>query len=345
MVNYEWNIRVKRVNSLGKEYYQDIVSNDLVPGDIFMVPENMKMPCDAILLSGSSIVNESMLTGESIPVIKNPLPNVDHEIYNPEEDKMYTLYSGTEIIQNRVIAGLEATGLVIRTNFDTLKGSLIKSILFPKPNRFNFYSDSLKFIAVLSLFSVVGFLISLKASLDNLSTLEIVLKGLDLITITVPPALPAAMSAGLVFAMSRLKKDQIYWISPHRINVAGRIKSIVFDKTGTLTEDSLRFKGVAVADNNEFENLIGNLDNLAKEESKRSLVCNGVPDPDEIRERWVQCMITCHAIAQVQERFIGDPLDIEMFLATKWILSEEISENKGEHIELASFYPEGKNNC
>lgn len=46
-------------------------------------------------------MNEAMLTGESIPIIKNPLPKIDKEQYDPEEDKIYTLYSGTEVIQTR----------------------------------------------------------------------------------------------------------------------------------------------------------------------------------------------------------------------------------------------------
>jgi len=55
------------------------------------------MPCDVALLSGTCIVNESMLTGESIPVIKNPLPRTD-DVYNVDEDSKYTLYSGTKVI-------------------------------------------------------------------------------------------------------------------------------------------------------------------------------------------------------------------------------------------------------
>ena len=46
-------------------------------------------------------------------------------------------------------------------------------------------------------------------------------RGLDLITVTVPPALPAAMSCGIVFAINRLKKKDIFCISPPRINMAG----------------------------------------------------------------------------------------------------------------------------
>jgi cation-transporting P-type ATPase 13A2 len=45
-----------------------------VPGDIVVVPEGMLLPCDMIQLSGSSIVNESILTGESIPVMKGSMP-------------------------------------------------------------------------------------------------------------------------------------------------------------------------------------------------------------------------------------------------------------------------------
>ena len=46
-------------------------------------------------------------------------------------------------------------------------------------------------------------------------------RSLSLITITVPPALPAAMSCGIVFAINRLKKKDIFCISPPRINMAG----------------------------------------------------------------------------------------------------------------------------
>lgn len=49
-------------------------SNNLVPGDIVQIPEMCTLPCDLTLMTGSCIVNESMLTGESIPVIKNALP-------------------------------------------------------------------------------------------------------------------------------------------------------------------------------------------------------------------------------------------------------------------------------
>ena len=74
-----------------------IDSEDLVPGDVIEIPEMCSMPCDLILLTGSCIVNESMLTGESIPVIKNSLP-FTNDIYDVNSDSKYTLYGGTKVI-------------------------------------------------------------------------------------------------------------------------------------------------------------------------------------------------------------------------------------------------------
>ncbi len=53
-----------------------------------------------------------------------------------------------------------------------------------------------------------------------------------MITIAVPPALPAALSAGLVYAQNRLKKANIFCISPRSINICGSINTVVFDKVG-----------------------------------------------------------------------------------------------------------------
>ena len=77
---------------------QTLQSGELVPGDIIEVPSYKKLPCDAILLSGLCVVNEAMLTGESVPVVKAELPRVDKEIYNCAGDKKYTLFSGTSVI-------------------------------------------------------------------------------------------------------------------------------------------------------------------------------------------------------------------------------------------------------
>ena len=60
-------------------------------------------------------------------------------------------------------------------------------------------------------------------------------KFLDLISISVPPGLPASMSVGIAYSINRLKSSGIYCISPDKIILGGRVNLICFDKTGTLT--------------------------------------------------------------------------------------------------------------
>jgi P-type E1-E2 ATPase len=72
-------------------------STELVPGDVMEIPENCSIPCDILLLTGSCIVNEAMLTGESIPVIKNSIP-FTNEVYDPSSDTKATLFGGTKVI-------------------------------------------------------------------------------------------------------------------------------------------------------------------------------------------------------------------------------------------------------
>ena len=58
----------------------------------------------------------------------------------------------------------------------------------------------------------------------------IIKRVLDIVTIVVPPALPAAMTVGMVYAQSRLKTAGIFCISPPRINLCGKLKLFCFDK-------------------------------------------------------------------------------------------------------------------
>jgi cation-transporting ATPase 13A3/4/5 len=95
MASYTCSVKVMR--SGNENEVKEISSSDLVPGDVIEIPENTAMPCDLLLLTGSCIVNESMLTGESIPVIKNSLPYTNDR-YDIESDSKYTLYGGTKVI-------------------------------------------------------------------------------------------------------------------------------------------------------------------------------------------------------------------------------------------------------
>lgn len=80
---------------------------------------------------------------------------------------------------------------MLRTAYATLKGQLVRSIMYPKPVDFSFTKDLFKFVFIMSLIAACGFAYTIAIMIirgANIS--KIILRALDIITIVVPPALP-----------------------------------------------------------------------------------------------------------------------------------------------------------
>lgn len=130
----------------------------------------------ACLLVGHyfAVVKDVPLTsslGESVPVSKVPttnesllLLNLSATSLNPEVAKHF-LFSGTKIIRaRRPQDGQDdeavALAIVVRTGFNTTKGALVRSMLFPKPSGFKLYKDAFRYITVMAGVAVIGFIAS-----------------------------------------------------------------------------------------------------------------------------------------------------------------------------------------
>ncbi|KAF1822987.1 uncharacterized protein K489DRAFT_319905 [Dissoconium aciculare CBS 342.82] len=336
IARFESDIRVLRSG-----FWRYIESSELVPGDVYEVtdPNLAQFPCDSLLLSGDCIVNESMLTGESVPVSKTPATDHTLDMLDLGSSTIHAdvakhmLFSGTKIIRARRPQddkGDEAAALalVVRTGFNTTKGALVRSMLFPKPSGFKFYRDSFRYISVMAGIAAVGFV----ASFINFIRLGlewhlIIVRALDLITIVVPPALPATLTIGTNFALQRLKAKNIFCISPQRVNVGGKLDVMCFDKTGTLTEDGLDVLGVRVVSrpSNRFSDILTESSALLP-----GAVYERDPTTDYAANKAIlYAMATCHSLRIVDGEFIGDPLDLKMFEFTGWQFEEGVEHSGG----------------
>lgn len=328
----------------GKDLYEEVESSQLVPGDVVVVPTfNSVLQYDAVLINGNVIVNESMLTGESVPVTKTPLPfhnqsSKDQQLvyYDEKEHSKHTLFSGTKVMQTRYYGGVYVKALVVRVGFQTSKGELIRSIMFPKPVDFRFNSQIHKFIGVLACIASMGFIYSVILKSQHGAELkEILISALDLITIVIPPALPAAMTIGIIYAQSRLTKNKIYCTSPRSINISGCINCVCFDKTGTLTEDNLSFNEVIPLIENKckfgkpFDEKAMQTTSKQVERENHLLSANGDYSP------LMLCLASCHSLTIIDQKLIGDPLDLQMFEATGWVLEEPDVEDETKFDLLA----------
>lgn len=323
------------VRALRNGFWTQVSSAELVPGDVYEVtdPTLTLVPCDSILLSGDCILNESMLTGESVPVSKVPMTTEALDLLDLSTSSVHAtvgrhfLFSGTKIIRARRPQSTDedeeaaALAMVARTGFNTTKGALVRSMLFPKPTGFKFYRDSFRYIMVMAMIAGVGFIVSLVNFVRlGVHWHTIIIRALDLITIVVPPALPATLTIGTNFALRRLRDKQIFCISPQRVNVGGKLDLVAFDKTGTLTEDGLDVLGVRVVEqpSRKFGELFEDASALIPGASFQR-------DPTVDYGSHLQIMFamaTCHSLRIVNDELIGDPLDQKMFEFTQWSFDE-----------------------
>lgn len=309
IANEECEVKVLRSG-----FWKTIPSSELVPGDVYELSDpNLEVfPCDSVLLTGDAIVNESILTGESVPVSKVPvndaaLAHMVAEGYEVVQRSL--LYAGTKVVRVRKPSGdgdgfKAALGMAVHTGFLTTKGALLRSMMFPRPNGFKFYRDSFRYISVMALIAFFGFAISaVNFRRMGLPSSLIVVRALDLITIVVPPALPATLTIGTNIALGRLRKRGIFCITPSRVNVGGRVDAMCFDKTGTLTEEGLDVLGAHLSVERRFSPLIRNPKNVP-------------PGPFE------DTLATCHELRLVDGEPAGDPLDAKMFDFIGWNFDE-----------------------
>jgi len=203
-------------------------------------------------------------------------------------------------------SGGSIIAVVTRTGFNTKKGNLVRSILFPKEVNISFYTDSYKFLGVLALIAVLGYLISLPGLLKaDLGNFGVFIHSLDLVTISVPPSLPACLAVGLSWVLMRIKGKGIFCTAPTRINAAGRLSCICLDKTGTLTQDFFVLDGVMPREEEGFGKYYTEVKSLYKD----SLL--------------VQAMAVCHSVALNQSgKTIGDPLELELLKFAEWQITE-----------------------
>jgi len=316
-------------------------SKNLVPGDLYEIPdEGYIVPCDTLIISGTIIINESILTGESIPVFKSNIPNSSLN-FNLKNHNKHILYAGTKVLQKKNFANKKCLGIAIATGFNSQKGNLIRTILYPPIKSFQFKKDSMKYIIFMGFVSIIGFLITLNCMIKaNYSFLAVIKRGLDLITITVPPSLPACLGIGIAFAVSRLKKYGIKCIDRNGINIAGQVDLVCFDKTGTLTETFLDLNGFMPINYETGKFILGDHTKSCKSLVEDSYIFyKDIVQYDskflqdiknlKLEERikmlrlfFVECMATCHSITKVRDQLLGDPIDLKMFEASEWKIKE-----------------------
>jgi cation-transporting ATPase 13A1 len=320
-----YDVQVYRSNK-----WEKIKTNELLPGDIISMTRTIGdsvVPADLLLLYGSAVVNEALLTGESVPQVKESADNLDFRdiLQLNKDNKRNIIFGGTKLLitsDQRNSTGLNSAELaqiksppdhgcicyVLRTGFSTSQGKLVRTILFSTERVSVNNKESLLFIGFLLIFAVAasGYVLNKGLEDPDRSRYKLMLNCIMIITSVVPPELPMELSLAVNTSLMELAKQQIFCTEPFRIPLAGAIDTCCFDKTGTLTSDNFIVRGIAGALNSASNN-------------SNSIPNSAISDAAGVDFAVKVVLAGCHSLTWVSDAgLIGDPLEKAAFRAIQW---------------------------
>lgn len=328
-----------------------IKSNQIVPGDVCALPftdkvdsDGLTIPCDLILLQGSCIVNEAMISGESTPLLKESIEDVDGNdlIDMSDSDRNHVLFGGTKVLQihahekSSLSFGLPEglncpfiIGYAARTGFGTLQGKLVRTMIYSSEQVSANNTEAFLFIGFLLIFALIAasYVLVKGVEEEGRSRYKLLIECTLIITAVVPPELPMELSMAVNNSLQELQKFAIFCMEPFRIPLAGKLDICCFDKTGTITAENLIVEGLAGLDSSDPARVIA-------DESVSS---------GEIGKLAQKVMSICHSLFLVRDgQVAGDPMEKATLEFMNWKLSssDQVSDSSNRsHHQIVHRFP------
>ncbi|MFX0181323.1 MAG: cation-translocating P-type ATPase, partial [Candidatus Hodarchaeota archaeon] len=273
---------------------QEVDPKNLVPGDILLLRVGQKLPADARLIESYGLqIDESTLTGESIPVSKNS------EKILPEKtdliERVNIIFAGTIITRGKGKAVVTATS--IQTELGKIAG-LTKEIKEPKTPLQLAMKQLSTYLVLVALFFCV--LIPLIGIFQGRDPVQMILTGLSLSFATIPEELPIIIMIVLALGAYTLTKQKGLVKYLRTAETLGSVTVIATDKTGTITENKMTVSKLY---------LDGKLENLTEDtltESQKHILEVGILLNDVIIKKEDNELI-----------YTGDPMEIALIEAAE----------------------------
>lgn len=212
-----------------------IAGREVARGDLVVLSEGDRVPADAVVLTSVNLTaDESLLTGESVPVRKAGSDRVPKDMGRPGGDDLPFVYSGTLIVQGRGIARVLAIG------GGTELGRIGKALEAPHSERTPLQRETGRLVRVSATLGLSLCLIAvISYGLSRGDWTKAVLVGLTMAMSMVPEEMPVVLTIFLALGAWRISRQGVLTRRIPAVETLGAATVLCVDKTGTLTQNRM----------------------------------------------------------------------------------------------------------
>ncbi|PFK19553.1 ATPase [Bacillus cereus] len=295
---------------------KEIPSEHVVPGDIVMLDAGRYIPCDLRLIETANLkVEESALTGESVPVDKDAIyhPSMQSHEQVPLGDQKNMAFMSTLVTYGRGV------GVAVETGMNSQIGKIATLLheadddMTPLQKSLAQVGKYLGFVAVA--ICIIMFLIGF---LQGRDTLEMFMTAISLAVAAIPEGLPAIVSIVLAIGVQRMIKQNVIIRKLPAVEALGSVTIICSDKTGTLTQNKMTVTHFY------SDNTYDRLESLNVNNNAQRLL--------------LENMVLCNDASYNNESQTGDPTEIALLVAgTTFNMQKDYLEKIHERVNEVPF--------
>ena len=217
----------------GKEY--EVKLAELKTGDIVIIKPGGKIPADGEIISGSTVIDESMITGESIPVEKA---------------------AGTKIIGGTINKTGSFEFKITAVGNNSMLGQIIKMVEDAQGSKAPIQNLADKvasiFVPVVIIIAIITFILWMIVGTEAVFNTALI-NFVAVLIIACPCALGLATPTALMVGTGKGAQSGVLIKNGTALELAHKITTVIFDKTGTLTEGKPKVTDIYTNDISENE--------------------------------------------------------------------------------------------
>ena len=230
----------------------DVPVDQLAVGDVVIVRPNERLPADGFVIQGQSSVNQAPVTGESIPVDKQPVQDTAVARTKPE-----VVASSSRVFAGTINGAGALEVEVIRKAGDTVLARVVRMVAEAESRKSptQRFTDRFQRYFVPAVLVVAVVLLGAFLVVDEPFSASFY-RSMAVLVAASPCALAIATPSAVLSGVARAARGGVLIKGGAPLEALGAVRAIAFDKTGTLTEGRPRITDVEPLDGTTAEELL-----------------------------------------------------------------------------------------